>query len=159
MIIGDAAHSQVPFYGQGLNAGFEDLTVLFSLFPVSGQPDLATIFERYSVVRTPDAHTVCDLALHNYQEMASGVTSIEYKLRKMVEDILYRYFPRTGIVPLYTMVSFTTMRYSEVWRKWLHQGKLLKLSALVSLLSVFLASGYMGRRLLKQVGNALRDGP
>jgi kynurenine 3-monooxygenase len=113
LIIGDAAHSQVPFYGQGLNTGFEDLTLLFSLFPESGPIDLAGIFERYSTIRTPDVHSVCDLALHNYHEMASGVVSRNYKMRKMIEDILYRYVPWTGIVPLYTMVSFGGMRYSD----------------------------------------------
>jgi kynurenine 3-monooxygenase len=132
IIIGDAAHSQVPFYGQGLNSGFEDLTLLFSLFPFSGPIDLVSIFERYSIIRTPDAHAICDLALHNYYEMAKGVISPSYLLRKSVEDILYRYAPWTKIVPLYTMVSFSHMRYSEVRKKWIRQGRVLGLSALVS---------------------------
>jgi len=146
IIIGDAAHSQVPFYGQGLNTGFEDLTLLFSLFPTSGDIDLASIFERYSTIRTPDAHAVCDLALHNYREMAHGVVSWDYKIRKALEDLLYRYAPWTGVVPLYTMVSFSSMRYSEIRKKWRRQGWLLRLSAWILVATV----GITGGRLLKK---------
>ena len=93
---------------------------------------------------------MCDLALHNYQEMASGVTSRGYKMRKMVEELLYRYVPWTGIVPLYTMVSFGAMRYSEIQRKWVRQGRILKFSAWISALAVLAAVGYMRRRVLKR---------
>ena len=55
--------------------------------------------------------------------MANGVISRGYKIRKMVEDLLYRYVPWTGIVPLYTMVSFGGMRYSEIQKKWIRQGR------------------------------------
>lgn len=150
MIIGDAAHSQVPFYGQGLNTGFEDLTLLFSLFPTSGQFDLNSIFERYTAIRTQDAHAICDLSLHNYREMANGVISRGYKIRKMVEDMLYRYAPWTGIVPLYTMVSFGGMRYSEIRRKWVRQGRILKVSGWMSMLAILLAIEYSRRKILKR---------
>jgi kynurenine 3-monooxygenase len=150
LIIGDAAHNQVPFYGQGLNTGFEDLTVLFSLFPTSGPIDVASIFQQYSSTRAPDVHAVCDLALHNYYEMASGVISRGYKVRKLVEDWVYRYAPWTRIVPLYTMVSFGNMRYSEVRQKWIRQGRLLKLSAWMSTIGILLAAGYKVRKALKR---------
>ena len=152
MIIGDAAHNQVPFYGQGLNTGFEDLTLLFSLFPTPGNPiDLSSIFEQYSKLRTPDAHTVCELALHNYHEMASGVISRSYRTRKAVEDLLYKYARWTGIVPLYTMVSFSQMRYSDVWEKWRAQGRVLRLSAWISVVTMLLVAGYTGRKLIKRL--------
>lgn len=152
LIIGDAAHNQVPFYGQGLNAGFEDLTVLFSLFPSLSTEnlDLESIFSQYTHIRTPDVHAICDLALHNYWEMASGVVSPGYILRKWIEDLLYRYAPWTGIIPLYTMVSFGGMRYSEVRKKWRRQGRLLRWGSLLAVLGLFLASKYRGKRLLKR---------
>jgi len=125
------------------------LTLLFSLFPASGPVDLTSIFDKYSRIRTPDAHAVCDLALHNYHEMANGVISRGYKMRKMVEDVLYRYVPWTGIVPLYTMVSFGGMRYSEIRKKWVRQGRILQLSAWISGLAILLASGYGARNVLK----------
>jgi kynurenine 3-monooxygenase len=143
IIIGDAAHSQVPFYGQGLNSGFEDLTLLFSLFPTSRAIDLASIFDRYSLIRAPDAHAMCDLALHNYYEMAKGVISPSYIIRKNVEDALYRYAPWTKIIPLYTMVSFGHMRYSEVRKKWVRQGRILGFSALISALATVLFTRYV----------------
>jgi kynurenine 3-monooxygenase len=124
------------------------LTLLFSLFPTSGPIDLAAIFERYSTIRTPDVHDMCDLALHNYHEMASGVISRGYKMRKLVEDLLYRYVPWTGIVPLYTMVSFGSMRYSDVRKKWIHQGKVLKISARVIAFTSLVTARFIGRRLL-----------
>jgi len=61
--------------------------------------------------------------------MASGVVSRGYVLRKTVEDVLYRWAPWMGIVPLYTMVSFGNMPYSLVKEKWVRQGRLLKFSA------------------------------
>ena len=111
--------------------------------------DLTAVFDDYSRIRTPDAHSVCDLALHNYHEMASGVISRGYKMRKMVEDVLYRYVPWTGIIPLYTMVSFGDMRYSEVHKKWVRQGRILQLTAGVSSVVVLLSTGYATRKLLK----------
>jgi kynurenine 3-monooxygenase len=140
----------VPFYGQGLNAGFEDLNLLFSLFPKSGPIDLTEIFERYTTIRTPDAHTICDLALHNYHEMASGVISPAYKVRKAVEDGLYRYARWTGIVPLYTMVSFGGLRYSDVRKKWIQQGRLLNISAWIGSVGILALAGYNGRRFLNR---------
>lgn len=140
----------VPFYGQGLNAGFEDLTLLFSLFPKSGPFDLAGIFDNYTKIRTPDAHSICDLALHNYHEMASGVVSPAYKVRKAVEDGLYRYARWTGIIPLYTMVSFGGQRYSDVHKKWVRQGRILKLSAWISAVTFLALATYSTRRLISR---------
>jgi kynurenine 3-monooxygenase len=149
LIIGDAAHNQVPFYGLGLNTGFEDLTLLFSRFPTSGPINLESIFEQYSKIRTPDCHAVADLSLHNYYEMASGVTSRGYKLRKTVEDFLYGHARWTGILPLYTMVSFGSMGFSEIRKKWIRQGKILKFTGWVSALSILAVTSYMGRNVLR----------
>jgi len=82
--------------------------------------------------------------------MASGVISKGYKMRKMVEDVLYRYVPWTGIVPLYTMVSFGGMRYSEIRKKWVRQGRILQLSAWISGLALLLVTQYGARKLLNR---------
>jgi hypothetical protein len=71
-------------------------------------------------------------------------------MRKGVEDVLYRFVPWTGIVPLYTMVSFGGMRYSEIRNKWVRQGRILQLSAWISGLAILLASGYGARKVLKR---------
>lgn len=68
LILGDAAHAMVPYYGQGLNAGMEDCTLLMSLF---NQPNLSTaeILEQFTELRWRDAHAICDLAMYNYVEV------------------------------------------------------------------------------------------
>jgi len=78
--------------------------------------------------------------------MASGVISSEYKLRKMVEDLLYRYVPWTGIVPLYTMVSFGGMRYSEIQKKWIRQGRILKLTGWITAMVILVVTKRYLRR-------------
>jgi kynurenine 3-monooxygenase len=60
----------VPFYGQGMNAGFQDCTVFFQIFDQNnGINNLANILEEYSMQRVADSHAICDLALHNYIEV------------------------------------------------------------------------------------------
>lgn len=68
LIIGDAAHAMVPFYGQGMNAGFEDCSVLTELFNRHGH-DIDRILMEFSETRWEDAHSICDLAMYNYVEV------------------------------------------------------------------------------------------
>jgi kynurenine 3-monooxygenase len=113
VIIGDAAHAMVPFYGQGMNAGLEDVRVLFE-FLDSFPNDQAKALDEYSKQRIPDAQTINDLALGNYQEMASDVKKPLYLLRKWIEEKLYLYVPSIGWATQYSRVTFSNMRYSEV---------------------------------------------
>ncbi|KAJ3024531.1 UNVERIFIED_CONTAM: hypothetical protein HDU68_008029 [Siphonaria sp. JEL0065] len=124
VILGDAAHAMVPFYGQGMNCGFEDCIVLDEILtkhigargstlgekPTAEQ--IAKVLEEYSATRNPDAEAICDLALNNYIEMRSSVTKLSYKLRKTLEGFLHRLFP-SSVIPLYTMVSFSRIPYSK----------------------------------------------
>lgn len=114
VIIGDAAHAMVPFYGQGMNCGFEDVLVLDQILsnPNAGK----SIEERlnlYTETRHKDAVAICELALNNYIEMRSGVLTWAYYAKKITEEFLYRIIPKT-VIPLYTMVSFTRIPYSQV---------------------------------------------
>ena len=68
LLIGDASHAIVPFYGQGMNAGFEDCSLLTDLFNKNGN-DLEKILSEFSEVRWEDAHAISDLAMYNYIEM------------------------------------------------------------------------------------------
>ncbi|KAI8616518.1 hypothetical protein BC830DRAFT_1167744 [Chytriomyces sp. MP71] len=124
VILGDAAHAMVPFYGQGMNCGFEDCLVLDEILTkYIGKPGTATskrpsseligkALEEYSLKRNPDAEAMCDLAMYNYIEMRSSVTKLSYKLKKSFEGFLHRLFPEM-IIPLYTMVSFSRIPYSK----------------------------------------------
>jgi len=102
IILGDAAHSMVPFYGQGLNCGLEDVRVLDHLLrshkvdpTTSSLPEgevdgrLAAALRQYSEERHEDLITICDLAMDNYTEMRHSVTTPAYLLRKAVDNVLY----------------------------------------------------------------------
>lgn len=117
----------VPFYGQGMNAGLEDIRVLFSFLDshpptVSGR---AAALQAYTTQRAPDAHSINDLALRNYQEMRAGVTSPVYRLRKYIEEELSVWLPASGFATQYSRISFGNMRYSEVERLAQKQGRYL----------------------------------
>ncbi|KAK5132116.1 Kynurenine 3-monooxygenase [Meristemomyces frigidus] len=116
VILGDAAHAMVPFYGQGMNAGLEDVRVLFQHLDrqtanLAGREAALT---SYSLERVPDAHAINDLALANYFEMHSAVTSPLYLFRKKIEEFLSDKLPSTGFATQYSRVSFSNQRYSEV---------------------------------------------
>lgn len=137
VILGDAAHAMVPFYGQGMNAGLEDVRVLFEFFDKHGvyEPRLSDANAReaarsvalaeYTAQRTPDAAAINDLALRNYEEMRAGVQSPLYKTRKWIEDRIYLYMPGLGWKTQYSRVSFGNQRYSEVEKAVQRQSSIL----------------------------------
>lgn len=138
VILGDAAHAMVPFYGQGMNAGLEDVRILFGILDKhhlaggeSGSSAAVRTSQReaalaeYTAVRTADAHAINDLALQNYVEMRSSVLSPMYRLRKFLEETLSVYLPGLGWQTKYARVSFGNERYSEVVLKSDYQGKVL----------------------------------
>ncbi|RLV91018.1 Kynurenine 3-monooxygenase [Spathaspora sp. JA1] len=106
IIVGDAAHSMVPFYGQGMNCGFEDVGVLMKL--IDEHVDIPTAFEQYSELRKKDLDAICKLALDNFYEMSSKVTNFRYLIRKNLDYTLGKYANGRYFqwLPLYTMVSF-----------------------------------------------------
>lgn len=117
VILGDAAHAMLPFYGQGMNAGLEDVRVLFSHFDAAPSQNLAgfqTALQAYTRERVPDAHTINDLASANYWEMHAGVRSPLYLARKAIEEFLSDKVPSSGFRTQYARVSFSNQRYSEV---------------------------------------------
>eukprot|EP00048_Salpingoeca_helianthica_P015973 m.229725 g.229725 ORF g.229725 m.229725 type:complete len:449 (-) comp17814_c0_seq1:87-1433(-) len=124
VILGDAAHAMVPFYGQGMNAGFEDVQVFSEIFD-KHDGDVAAILAEYSAKRHEDAHAICDLALNNYVEMRASVTSTWFLFRKKLDNLLHRLFP-SSFIPLYTMVTFSRIPYSDVIRRAKAQDALVR---------------------------------
>ncbi|KAJ5294337.1 hypothetical protein PENANT_c006G00019 [Penicillium antarcticum] len=137
-ILGDAAHAVLPFYGQGLNAGLEDVRVLFEQLDKHGVYDpnssvytrglkRQAAFQAYTDQRCADTHAINDLSKENYLEMRAGVKSPLYKLRKAIEETIDRRFPFLGWKTQYARVSFSNQPYSEVVQAVQHQSDMLGL--------------------------------
>src|SRR6266404_1872325 len=109
-LVGDAANAVVPFYGQGMNAAFEDCVVLdecLAEFPQDQQRAFAEYFQR----RKANADALADLALENFIEMRDKTASRTFRAKKKLDHFLEAALP--GIyMPLYTMVTFTRIPYA-----------------------------------------------
>jgi len=115
LMLGDAAHAIVPFYGQGMNCGFEDCVVLNELMEKHGE-NWDTIFEEFQNLRKPDADAIAELALANFIEMRDRVGNPSFLLQKKIEAWFNEKHPDKWI-PLYTMVTYSPqIRYSEALR-------------------------------------------
>jgi len=114
-LVGDAAHAVVPFYGQGMNAAFEDCAVLdecLAEFPNDRKRAFGEYFQRRKV----NADALADLALQNFIEMRDKTASKTFRAKKKLDHFLEAALP--GIyLPLYTMVTFTRIPYAEAARR------------------------------------------
>ena len=111
-LIGDAAHAIVPFFGQGMNCGFEDCAVLNSLIE-KHQDNWAEILPEYQSLRKPDGDAIADLALNNFIEMRDKVADPAFLLQKKIEAAFSKKYPEKWI-PAYAQVTFSPhIRYSE----------------------------------------------
>ncbi|MBA2432541.1 MAG: FAD-dependent monooxygenase [Chthoniobacterales bacterium] len=141
-LVGDAAHAVVPFYGQGMNAAFEDCVVLdecLAEFP----NDRARAFAEYSARRKENADALADLAVQNFIEMRDKTASPVFRAKKKLDHFIEGVLP--GIyLPLYTMVSFTRIPYAEAARRARRQDRVVYGVLLLLILALLLA----GLRLL-----------
>jgi kynurenine 3-monooxygenase len=122
-LIGDAAHAIVPFYGQGMNAGFEDCTILSGLIDKYGE-DWATILRDYDNARKPNGDSVAQLALNNFVEMRDKVADPSFLERKKIEKELGKRYP-DKFISVYEMVSFSHIPYQTALSCIHAQDKLL----------------------------------
>jgi kynurenine 3-monooxygenase len=111
VLIGDAAHAIVPFYGQGMNCGFEDCTVLNSLLDQFND-NWQEVIPEYEKLRKPAADAIGELAIANFVEMRDLVGKPEFLLRKKIENWFQDKHPDKW-TPLYTMVTFSHIPYHE----------------------------------------------
>ncbi|GMM31478.1 kynurenine 3-monooxygenase [Martiniozyma asiatica (nom. inval.)] len=138
IIIGDAAHSMVPFYGQGMNCGFEDVKILLELFDTC--KTRKETFDKYSEVRQKDLQAILKLAWDNYHEMSTKVMSQLYLFRKTLDGVLGRIIPQYW-VPMYSMVSFRhDIPYSQCISREKRQTLILKAIELGALSAIGLAA-------------------
>jgi len=110
LLMGDAAHAIVPFFGQGINCGFEDCTVLMELLDQHGG-DWAKTFREFEVARRLNTDAIADLAIENFVEMRDRVAHPDFLLRKKVELALEAKYPNL-FVPKYSMVTFLRVPYA-----------------------------------------------
>ena len=122
-LIGDASHAIVPFYGQGMNAGFEDVSIINELMD-KHEENWTELFKEFETSRKPDADAIADLALKNFIEMRDLVGQEWFLKRKKIERALYENFPKE-FIPQYSMVSFTNIPYSEAVSKGNRQDLIL----------------------------------
>ncbi|HHG84160.1 MAG TPA: FAD-dependent monooxygenase [Bacteroidetes bacterium] len=115
VLMGDAAHAVVPFYGQGMNAAFEDCTVLNDCLNSHGNGDWDDLFQAYEARRIANGHAIAELAIEHYIEMRDSTGDTAWLFRKAIEHRLERTFPE--YISEYEMVSFTRIPYAEAQRR------------------------------------------
>jgi kynurenine 3-monooxygenase len=123
LLIGDAAHAIVPFFGQGMNCAFEDCTRLLELLDRYG-PDWPKVFPEFERSRKVNTDAIADLALENFVEMRDRVSDPRFLFKKKVELALEAKFPRR-FVPKYAMVTFHRIPYSLALSRGLIQDEML----------------------------------
>lgn len=122
-LIGDACHAIVPFYGHGMNAGFEDITVLSQIMAQHGD-DWNAIFREYEKSRKPNADAIAELSYRNFMEMRSQTADAGFLLRKKIEKRFSEKYPDKWL-PLYSRVTFSYRPYAEALAIGDHQKAIM----------------------------------
>jgi len=123
-LMGDAAHATVPFFGQGMNCGFEDCSVMWSLMQKHAE-NWDAIFKEYETLRKPNGDAVQDLSLQNYIVMRDKVADPDFLLLQKIERRINFLYP-DAYFPLYSMVSFTDISYHTALTKGNEQENKIK---------------------------------
>jgi len=125
MLVGDASHAIVPFYGEGMNCGFEDIFVFDNLLDEFGDGDMGKVLSKYSDQRVPNGNAIADLSLRNFIEMRDLVADPKFILRKKIEGKVYKDHPEKW-VPLYSQVKFTNIQYADALAAVQKQDKIME---------------------------------
>ncbi|MCH7527110.1 MAG: FAD-dependent monooxygenase [Planctomycetes bacterium] len=139
VLLGDACHAVVPFYGQGMNAAFEDCTVLNQCISTYA-PDWRRTFSVYDALRKTHVDALADLAIGNFLEMRDRTNSTTFRIQKKVERTLHRLLP-FWFLPLYSMVTFSRIPYAEAVSRAKRQYKVITAMCLAVLVILVLAAG------------------
>ena len=124
LLLGDAAHAMVPFFGQGMNCAFEDCTILDECIDTHW-PDWKHVFESFVASRKKNTDAIADMALANYVEMRDSVSDPEFQFRQKVGFLLEQRYPDV-FIPRYSMVSFHRTPYTDAFTRGQIQDDILR---------------------------------
>ena len=159
LIIGDAAHAIVPFYGQGMNAAFQDALMFYNILKQKLAEDgvgtgtakpadlLLDAAAEFSRIRQPSTNALADLSLEHYNDMASNTSSSLYLIQKKVEAGLHWLFPSL-FLPIYSMVAFSDMPLHEAVARAQRQDRAINKIMALSLGLSCLGTYFLGKKLL-----------
>lgn len=136
VLVGDACHAVYPFYGQGMNAAFEDCSVLVQMLDQC-QGARGAAFQKYELARRAHTNVLCELTKANFIELKQKVRSPWFLARKRLDLAIHRLWPKAWI-PLYTMIAHTTIPYGEALERSRRQDRTLLIG------SIFLAFAMIG---------------
>ena len=123
-LVGDSAHAIVPFYGQGMNAGFEDIYILNNIIKEQGD-NWEGVFQQYQKQRKPNADAIAELSYRNFIEMSSKTADPKFLLQKKIEKRFADKYPDKWI-PLYSRVTFSYRPYAEALAIGDNQEEIMK---------------------------------
>jgi kynurenine 3-monooxygenase len=149
-LVGDSAHAIVPFYGQGMNAGFEDIYRLDKLMESHGD-DWDTIFSTYQKERKPNADAIAELSYRNFVEMSSKTADPKFLLQKKIEKHFAAKHPEKW-VPVYSRVTFSERPYAEALAIGDQQEKIMKEVMLMPLIEEKWDSQEVEDKILELLG-------
>jgi kynurenine 3-monooxygenase len=150
-LIGDAAHAIIPFYGEGMNAGYEDCKVLNDLLNEHGDDNWGVVLARYGAARKPNGDAIADLSLRNFVEMRDLVADPKFLLRKKIEGHLQAKHPDKWL-PLYSQVKFSDIEYKDAWKEGLRHDRIMEEVLAIPGIEEKWESEEVERRVMELVG-------
>lgn len=141
VLVGDACHAVVPFLGQGMNAAFEDCSVLMEC--LAKYEDREKAFAEYEARRKPHCDVLAGLCIDNFVEMRDRVGSRLFVLKKKLDLLLHKLMPR-WYVPLYVMIEFTRIPYRDAVERQKRQERIVAGVGLALLLLILLLLAWLG---------------
>lgn len=138
VLLGDACHTVTPFYGQGMNAALEDCSVLNQCLE-KYEDDWKTAFAEFQRLRKRHTDALAELSITNYYELCDKVKMPRVALRKKIDFTLHKLFPKRW-VPLYTMISHSTLPYADAVERARKQERLLTFCGVTLLLNLLTMS-------------------
>lgn len=126
VLIGDAAHSTVPFYGQGLNCAFEGVSKLVAMLENEwGTKPLPNIMEEYQRLRKPHTDRIADLSMENFDELRSNFGNLDPQAERMAEVLFHKFAPNV-FSPLHILISHGELGYLDAESEYNRQKRLAR---------------------------------